>query len=87
MAKLLQQGSVRAIAHPQPNSSGFCGTIAGWAVLDLNYVEDVAAEVDLNVVMNDQLGIIEVQGTAESGSFSRVQLNQILDVAKAFKSC
>jgi len=30
---------------------------------DLNYVEDVAAEVDLNVVMNDQLGIIEVQGT------------------------
>jgi len=59
-----------------------------WAVLDLNYVEDVAAEVDLNVVMNDQLGIIEVQGTAESGSFSRVQLNQILDVAeKAFKSC
>jgi len=55
--------------------------------LDLNYVEDVAAEVDLNVVMNDQLGIIEVQGTAESGSFSRVQLNQILMAEKAFKSC
>lgn len=50
--------------------------------MDLNYVEDVAADVDLNVVMNDQLGIIEVQGTAESGSFSRNQLNQIIDVAQ-----
>ena len=49
--------------------------------LDLNYAEDVAAEVDFNIVMNEQLGIIEVQGTAEAGSFSRTQLNQILDLA------
>ncbi|HIK29541.1 MAG: ribonuclease PH, partial [Oscillatoriaceae bacterium SKW80] len=48
----------------------------------LNYVEDVAATVDFNVVMNDQLGIIEVQGTAEEGSFSRTQMNQILDLAQ-----
>lgn len=42
--------------------------------LDLDYTEDVAAGVDFNVVMNQNLGIIEIQGTAEEGSFSRQQL-------------
>lgn len=50
--------------------------------MDLNYIEDVAAEVDFNVVMNDRSGIIEIQGTAESRSFSRTQLNQLMDVAQ-----
>ncbi len=50
--------------------------------LDLNYEEDVAASTDLNVVMDDDLNLIEVQGTAEEGSFSRQQLNQILDLAE-----
>jgi ribonuclease PH len=50
--------------------------------LDLNYPEDVAAEIDFNVVMNEHLDLIEMQGTAETGSFSRVQLNQILDLAE-----
>jgi ribonuclease PH len=50
--------------------------------LDLNYLEDVAAEVDFNVVMNEELGIIEAQGTAESGTFSRHQLNQLIDLAE-----
>ncbi len=58
------------------------GLLNGEAFLDLNYLEDVAADVDFNVVMNDKLGIIEVQGTAEEGSFSRDQLNQILDFAE-----
>ncbi|MFM8004903.1 MAG: ribonuclease PH, partial [Dolichospermum sp.] len=49
---------------------------------DLNYIEDVSAEVDFNVVMNDKMQIIEVQGTAEAGSFSRQQLNQILDFSE-----
>lgn len=50
--------------------------------LDLNYPEDVAAEIDFNVVMNDKLELIEMQGTAEEGSFSRKQLNEILDLAE-----
>jgi ribonuclease PH len=58
------------------------GLLHGEPMLDLNYVEDVAAEVDFNVVMNEQLGIIEVQGTAEEGTFSRAQMNQIIDVAE-----
>ncbi len=57
------------------------GLLQGEPFLDLNYVEDVGAEVDFNIVMNEQLGIIEVQGTAEEGSFSRTQLNQMMDLA------
>lgn len=59
------------------------GLIDGEALLDLNYPEDVAADVDFNVVLNDQLDMIEVQGTAESGSFSRPQLNQMLELAES----
>src|SRR6476469_3436558 len=58
------------------------GLLEGEPFLDLNYLEDVAAEIDCNVVMNGDLNIIEIQGTAEAGSFSRSQLNQILDVAE-----
>ncbi|WP_030006668.1 ribonuclease PH [Picosynechococcus sp. NKBG042902] len=60
------------------------GLIAGQAYLDLNYLEDVAADVDFNVVMigGQALNLIEVQGTAEAGSYNRAQLNQILDVAE-----
>ncbi len=57
------------------------GLLQGEPFLDLNYIEDVAAEVDFNIVMNEQLGIIEVQGTAEAGTFSRTQLNQMMDLA------
>ena len=58
------------------------GLLEGEPFLDLNYIEDVAAQVDCNIVMNDQMEIIEIQGTAEEGSFNRTQLNQILDVAQ-----
>ena len=58
------------------------GLLEKEAFLDLNYPEDVAAEVDFNVVMNQKQEIIEVQGTAEEGSFSRNQLNSLLDCAE-----
>jgi ribonuclease PH len=58
------------------------GVIEGEPFLDLNYLEDVAAEVDFNIVMNEELNIIEVQGTAEDKSFSRHQLNRILDLGE-----
>jgi ribonuclease PH len=82
IAQLLQQGVLER--------SPLCGQIAAVSVglleqepyLDLNYIEDVAATVDFNVVMNQNFGIIEAQGTAESGSFSRTQLNQLLDYAE-----
>jgi ribonuclease PH len=58
------------------------GLIEGDGFLDLNYVEDVRADIDSNIVMNELGGIIEVQGTAEAGSFSRSQLDRILDLAE-----
>lgn len=58
------------------------GLLEGEAFLDLEYLEDVAASVDFNLVMNEKLDILELQGTAEEGSFSRAQLNQILDLGE-----
>lgn len=52
------------------------------AVLDLDYAEDVVAETDMNVVMNDKNQFIEIQGTAEGECFERSQLNEMLDLAE-----
>ncbi|MFK8184844.1 MAG: ribonuclease PH [Phormidesmis sp.] len=58
------------------------GLLEGEAFLDLNYPEDFAADIDFNVVMNEKLEFIEVQGTAEEGSFTRAQLNAMLEYAE-----
>ena len=59
------------------------GVSGGQTLLDLNYAEDSTAEVDVNVVMTDDDRFIEVQGTGEQRSFSRDQMNQMLDLAAA----
>ncbi|KTC65430.1 ribonuclease PH (RNase PH) (tRNA nucleotidyltransferase) (plasmid) [Legionella adelaidensis] len=59
------------------------GIYRGQAVLDLDYAEDVLAETDMNVVMNEEGHFIEVQGTAEDRSFTRAQLNEMLGLAEA----
>ena len=57
------------------------GIVEGAPVLDLDYPEDSSAETDLNVVMNEAGGFIEVQGTAEGHAFRREELNGMLDLA------
>ena len=57
------------------------GVCDGRAVLDLDYDEDSSAETDMNVVMNDQGGFIEIQGTAEGHPFSMDELNNMLGLA------
>ncbi|MBK5930001.1 ribonuclease PH [Halochromatium salexigens] len=57
------------------------GVYAATPVLDLDYAEDSSAETDMNVVMTDAGGLIEVQGTAEAAPFSRVEMNAMLDLA------
>jgi ribonuclease PH len=57
------------------------GVFNGTPVLDLDYAEDSNAETDMNVVMNDQSGFIEVQGTAEGQAYSRGELDAMLDLA------
>ncbi len=58
------------------------GIYNGTPVLDLDYAEDSNAETDMNVVMNEAGGFIEVQGTAEGHAFRQDELNAMLDLAK-----
>lgn len=58
------------------------GIVAGEAVCDLEYVEDSAAETDMNVVMMEDGRMIEVQGTAEGEPFSQQELNTLLELAR-----
>lgn len=58
------------------------GMVGTRAVLDLDYNEDSAADTDLNVVMNDGGGFIEVQGTAEGHAFRRAELDAMLELAE-----
>ena len=59
------------------------GLLNGEPMLDLCYEEDSAAEVDMNIVMTEDGGLIETQATAEKGSYSRAQLNGLIDMAEA----
>lgn len=58
------------------------GIVDGVALLDLDYSEDVRAEVDMNVVMTAEGKFVEVQGTAEARSFSKGQLDEMLGLAE-----
>lgn len=82
LAQLLEQGVLERSPIRHQIAAVSVGLLQGEPFLDLDYTEDVAADIDFNVVMNEQLEIIEIQGTAESGSFSRIQLNQIMDLAE-----
>ena len=57
------------------------GIVGGRPVLDLDYVEDSSAETDMNVVMNNGGGFIEVQGTAEGHPLRRSELDELLELA------
>ena len=59
------------------------GIVGGVPVLDLDYAEDSQAETDMNVVMNNGGGFVEVQGTAEGHAFRRHELDALLNLAAA----
>lgn len=80
--KLIAAGELKKSPLIEPVAAVSVGLIDGEAFLDLDYPEDVAADVDLNVVMNSKLELIEIQGTAESKSMTRSQLNKMLDLAE-----
>jgi len=83
LSRLVQAG--RITSHPL---TSFCaaisvGIVDGAPVLDLPYVEDSRAEVDMNVVMTSLGGFVEVQGTAEGAPYSRAELDALLGLAEA----
>lgn len=80
--RLIAAGELKKSPLIEPVAAVSVGLIDGEAFLDLDYPEDVAADVDLNVVMNGKLELIEIQGTAESNSMTRSQLNKMLDLAE-----
>jgi ribonuclease PH len=59
------------------------GIYEGTPILDLDYAEDSKAETDMNIVMTSDGNFIEIQGTAEKGTFSQDQLNELLVLAKS----
>lgn len=79
---LIQQGELEQSPIKQQIAAVSVGIIEGEAYLDLNYPEDLKAEVDCNIVLDSHLNVIEIQGTAEEQSFSRSQLNRMLDLAE-----
>ncbi len=82
VSSLLASGAIKQNPIKQMIASVSVGICNGVAVLDLDYDEDSCAQTDMNVVMNDQGGFIEVQGTGEDGDFSMAQLQQMLGLAE-----
>ena len=58
------------------------GRVDGRMVCDLSYEQDVRAEIDFNVIMNQQGEFIEIQGTGEKGTFSEDELTRMIDAAR-----
>ena len=76
------QGKIKANPLKQMIAAISVGVVNGEVVTDLDYVEDSGCETDMNIVMTENGGLIEVQGTAEDGEFSVEQLNEMLNLAK-----
>ena len=85
----LVDAASRLPARARPRRNPIHGAVAavsvgiheGEPVLDLDYAEDSEAETDMNVVMNDAGGFIEIQGTAEGHAFRRTELDAMLELA------
>ncbi|WP_062208662.1 ribonuclease PH [Demequina oxidasica] len=76
-------GAIKADANPLTDSISAIsvGIIDGLPMLDLPYEEDSRAETDMNVVMTGSGGFVEVQGTAEGKTFSKAELDELLELA------
>ncbi len=80
--RLIQRGELTANPLSDALAAVSVGIIDGQCRLDLPYVEDANAEVDMNIVMTGSGHLVEVQGTAEGAPFSRAQLDELLGLAE-----
>ncbi len=83
LAGLVTNGELAAAPLVCQVAAVSVGIVAGDAVLDLDYAEDSTADTDMNIVMTDQGGFIELQGTAEAAPFSDTELTRMLELARA----
>jgi ribonuclease PH len=79
--RLLEDGALERLPLSGSVAAVSCGMVAGAALLDLDYSEDSTAEVDANVVMTGEGGLVEVQATAERTPLSRASLDELLALA------
>ena len=82
LSRVVQNGGLQAHPLSDPCAAISVGIVDGVPLLDLAYVEDSRAEVDMNVVMTGSGKYIEVQGTAEGLPFSRSELDALLGIAE-----
>ena len=80
---LMENNKLKSNPLKQMVASVSVGVYQGLPVLDLDYAEDSRAETDMNVVMTEKGGFIEVQGTGEDGDFSHAQLLDMIGLAEA----
>jgi ribonuclease PH len=80
-AWMLKTGRVKATPVKRRVAAVSVGVIGGAPRLDLDYPEDVAADVDMNVVMSSEGKFVEVQGTGENSTFTRAELDALLELA------
>lgn len=83
VARLMREGTLVQNPLLHPVAAVSVGIVGGQALLDLNYVEDVAAAVDMNLVMNAAGEFIELQGTGEESTFTGGQLEEMLATGRA----
>jgi ribonuclease PH len=79
--RLVDEGKLQSVPLTQSVAAVSCGIVNGRALLDLDYIEDSSAEVDANVVMTGDGGLVEVQATAERTPLSRASLDELLALA------
>ncbi len=82
LRSLVEGGKLDAIPLTGSIAAVSCGIVGGVALLDLDYPEDSSAEVDANVVMTGDGGLVEVQATAERTPLSRAHLDDLLALAE-----
>jgi ribonuclease PH len=78
---LVSEGRLETVPLSGSVAAVSCGIVEGRALLDLDYSEDSVAEVDANVVMTGEGGLVEVQATAERTPLSRASLDELLALA------
>src|SRR3954449_9431422 len=81
-SRLVATGTIAKHPVLQPCAAISVGVIDGTPMLDLEYTEDVRAEVDMNIVMTGDGRFVEVQGTAEGVAFTRAELDALLGLAE-----
>ncbi|MDX6642460.1 MAG: ribonuclease [Solirubrobacteraceae bacterium] len=80
-ARLVREGKLKRVPLTGSIAAISCGIVDGEPLLDLDYAEDSSAEVDANVVMTGEGGLVEIQATAERTPLSRAHLDELLALA------